>query len=122
MATSTRSARLAMTISATGSVARTTRSTVASWSPEEAGGPLSKQHRENSRAPGPPADGALYRLPEVAAAGTGLHSRREAVPGLPLDALLLTLALVFASEEERYPRPRYRGSDVAVERILELIG
>jgi hypothetical protein len=65
---------------------------------------------------------ALRGIERLAAAGAKLDVRfADAVPGLPADAALLALALVFASEEERYPRPRYRGSDVAVERVLELI-
>jgi hypothetical protein len=41
---------------------------------------------------------------------------------VPADALVLAFALVFASEEERYPRPRYRGCDVAFDRVVELLG
>ncbi len=63
----------------------------------------------------------LARLVKLGAAGARLDSKHERIPGLPVDALLLALALVFASEEERYPRPRYKGSDVAVERIMELL-
>jgi hypothetical protein len=45
------------------------------------------------------------------------------LPGVfPLEGLLLCCLLIFVSEEERYPRPRYRGADVAYERLREVIG
>lgn len=85
--------------------------------------PLVRRARSVARATRPRlTPGALDRLTRLSEAGARLDRRHEAVPGLPLDVLLLSLALVFASEEERYPRPRYKGSDVAVERILELLG
>jgi hypothetical protein len=63
----------------------------------------------------------LGRIVKLAAAAAALDRRHVDVPGLPVETLILALALVFASEEERYPRPRYKGSDVARERLLELL-
>jgi hypothetical protein len=62
----------------------------------------------------------LGRLVKLTRAGARLDERHT-LPGLPCDVLVLSLALVFASEEERYPRPRYKGSDVARERLVELL-
>jgi len=85
-------------------------------------GPLIARAQSAARATRPRlGPGALARLERLAAAGARLASRHEGAPGLPLDALLLALALVFASEEERYPRPQKRGSDMAFERIVELL-
>jgi len=84
--------------------------------------PLIARARSAARATRPRlTPRVLARLEKLAAAGARLARRHEDAPGLPLDALLLALALVFASEEERYPRPRYKGCDVASERILELL-
>ncbi len=35
-----------------------------------------------------------------------------------VEALTAAIALIFVSEEERYPRPRYQGCDVAYDRFL----
>jgi hypothetical protein len=44
------------------------------------------------------------------------------LPGaFSLEALVVCLLLIFVSEEERYPRPRFRGGDVALERLLEAL-
>lgn len=63
----------------------------------------------------------LRRLERLGAAARALDTGRPPA-GLAADALVLSLALVFASEEERYPRPRYKGCDVAAGRVLELLG
>ncbi len=63
--------------------------------------------------------GQLEKLTRSAARLDTRHAKT--LPGLPCDVLVLTLALVFASEEERYPRPRFKGSDVARERLVELL-
>jgi hypothetical protein len=64
---------------------------------------------------------ALTRLVALGPASERIAEKFPEIPGLPLDALVLSLALVFASEEERYPRPRYKGCDVARQRIVELL-
>lgn len=45
------------------------------------------------------------------------------LPGaFSLEAQLLISLLIFVSEEERYPRPRYKGGAVALERLFEAVG
>lgn len=39
-----------------------------------------------------------------------------------LEAQLLISLLIFVSEEERYPRPRYKGGAVALERLFQAVG
>jgi len=64
----------------------------------------------------------LSRIVKLGLAAARLDARHEgSVPGLPCSVLVLALALIFVSEEERYPRPRFKGSDVARERLLELL-
>ncbi|HBP22492.1 MAG TPA: hypothetical protein DEA08_32525 [Planctomycetes bacterium] len=63
----------------------------------------------------------LSRLVEVGRAASELDPGD--LPGVfPLEGLVLTALLIFVSEEERYPRPRYKGGDVALERFLDVIG
>lgn len=62
----------------------------------------------------------LRRLGRLGAAAGRLDAGQQA-SGLAADALVLSLALVFASEEERYQRPRYKGCDLAAERVMELL-
>jgi hypothetical protein len=66
---------------------------------------------------------ALARLVAVGAAAARLdRARRRPLPGaLPAEALVVACTLIFVSEEERYPRPRYRGADVALETLLEVL-
>jgi hypothetical protein len=42
--------------------------------------------------------------------------------GLRAEELVAAALLIFVSEEERYPPPRYRGSALALERFLEAVG
>ena len=64
--------------------------------------------------------GVLRRLELLGTAASKLDGRgREG--SLASDALVMAFALVFASEEERYPRPRYKGCDIAADRVLELV-
>ena len=46
-----------------------------------------------------------------------------ALPGsYSAEELVVAALLIFVSEEERYPRPRYRGCQVALERFREALG
>jgi len=45
-----------------------------------------------------------------------------AAGGLETEELVACCLLIFVSEEERYPRPRYRGGDVAWERLVDAVG
>ena len=63
---------------------------------------------------------ALLALGREAAAFEQRAPSGEA--GFTWEELVLSAALIFVSEEERYPRPRYRGGDVALERFLEVLG
>ncbi|MBL4849308.1 MAG: hypothetical protein JKY65_27595 [Planctomycetes bacterium] len=66
--------------------------------------------------------------PETLATVSALQAEAAALdPGdLPgafsLEAQLLISLLIFVSEEERYPRPRYRGGAVALERLFQAVG
>jgi hypothetical protein len=63
---------------------------------------------------------ALADLEELARAARAHED--EAAPGaFTLEELVVCALLIFVSEEERYPRPRFRGGDVALERFLELL-
>ncbi len=63
---------------------------------------------------------ALEGLLRVARDAAALDS--APAPGsLSAEALVMACMLIFVSEEERYPRPRYRGSDVALETLLEVL-
>lgn len=42
--------------------------------------------------------------------------------GLTPEELVACCLLIFVSEEERYPRPRYRGADLAWERLTDALG
>lgn len=69
---------------------------------------------------------ALEGLLRVACAAAlvdadGAAARPAPAGALSVEALVVACMLIFVSEEERYPRPRYRGSDVALETLLEVI-
>lgn len=66
---------------------------------------------------------ALEGLLRVARAAADLDRSPDPPPGsLTTEALVVACMLIFVSEEERYPRPRWRGSDVALETLLEVLG
>lgn len=67
---------------------------------------------------------ALERLLEVGRAAARLdRDRARPAPGaLSVEATVVACTLIFVSEEERYPRPRFRGSLVALETLLEVLG
>lgn len=68
---------------------------------------------------GPEALEGLMRVARAAAAlDRGAGPRQGS---LSAEALVVACMLIFVSEEERYPRPRYRGSDVALETLLEIL-
>src|SRR5690606_12282129 len=58
---------------------------------------------------------ALEALLRVARAAAELDQAAPSPGALSAEALVVACMLIFVSEEERYPRPRYRGSDVALE-------
>lgn len=66
---------------------------------------------------------ALEGLLAIARAAAALDRGAAAGRGgsLSAEALIVACMLIFVSEEERYPRPRYRGSDVALETLLEVL-
>lgn len=64
----------------------------------------------------------LAELGDLALEGAALTRAHPELPGsFTPEALLLIQLLIFVSEEERYPRPRYRGGDVAWERLRETL-
>ncbi|MCO5168524.1 MAG: hypothetical protein M9894_19465 [Planctomycetes bacterium] len=67
---------------------------------------------------------ALERLLAVGRAAARLDRRRaRPAPGaLSIEATVVACTLIFVSEEERYPPPRWRGSLVALETLLEVLG
>lgn len=67
---------------------------------------------------------ALEAIAGLQAEAAGLEQGLEVeLPGaFSLEAQLLISLLIFVSEEERYPRPRYRGGAVALERLFEAVG
>lgn len=65
---------------------------------------------------------ALALVREVAAEAAALDETQAELPGaFSLELLLMCCLLIFVSEEERYPRPKKKGSDYTLERIRELI-
>jgi hypothetical protein len=68
----------------------------------------------------PDALEGLLRVARAAALVDG-EVGASAAGTLSVEALVVACMLIFVSEEERYPRPRYRGSDVALETLLEVI-
>ena len=84
---------------------------------------LLERARDAARATRPRLDpDALSALLAVLEAAAELRRTHAPLPGLPLEALVGSLLLIFVSEEERYPRPKYRGGDVLMERFLEMVG
>lgn len=69
----------------------------------------------------PEALEGLLRVARAAALVDGEAPASPATGALSVEALVVACMLIFVSEEERYPRPRYRGSDVALETLLEVI-
>lgn len=64
---------------------------------------------------------ALEGLLRVARAAADLDRVAPPPGALSTEALVVACMLIFVSEEERYPRPRFRGSDVALETLLEVL-
>ena len=66
---------------------------------------------------------ALAALMDLGREAHDLEARAPSAQGaFTWEALVLCATLIFVSEEERYPRPRYKGADVALERFLDVIG
>jgi hypothetical protein len=63
---------------------------------------------------------ALQDLRDVAAQARA-RDGSPAADGFAWEELVVCSLLIFVSEEERYPRPRYRGGDVALERFLDVL-
>ncbi|MGE0712429.1 MAG: hypothetical protein AB7N76_10310 [Planctomycetota bacterium] len=69
----------------------------------------------------PPGPDELGELGALAAEADALDPGD--LPGaFPLEGVVLCLLLIFVSEEERYPRPRYKGARVLWERLREVVG
>ncbi len=75
------------------------------------------------------ARGCVPRLsPESLAALTDLGREANAIEehapaqaGFAWEELVVCVVLIFVSEEERYPRPRYKGGDLALQRFLDVL-
>lgn len=62
----------------------------------------------------------LSEIARLALAAAALD--RPELPGaFPLEASWLCFLLIFVSEEERYPKPKYKGADVLLERLLDVV-
>lgn len=82
--------------------------------------PEAKRLAEATRPQLEPA--TLAGLAALFARGHDLGQGLEELGGpWSLEALTAAVALIFVSEEERYPRPRYQGCDVAFERFLSCL-
>lgn len=80
-----------------------------------------KQAAQDTRPRLEPA--ALERIAEVAAQAADLDAAQPDLPGpYSAEELILASLLIFVSEEERYPRPRYQGCQVALDRFLDALG
>lgn len=65
---------------------------------------------------------ALAELVDLGREARLLEERAPSAEGtFTWEELTVCTSLIFVSEEERYPRPRYRGGDVALERFLDVI-
>lgn len=65
----------------------------------------------------------LANLMSLGCKARALEERAASAEGaFTWEELMMCASLIFVSEEERYPRPRYRGGDVALERFLDVIG
>ena len=82
---------------------------------------LLERARQAARATRPRLD--PQALGEVAAVARDAAAL-EGPPGegFSVEELVVACLLIFVSEEERYPRPRYRGCDVAWERLQAMVG
>ena len=66
---------------------------------------------------------SLEGLRAVGQEALALQAAHPSLPGaFTLEELVLITMLIFVSEEERYPRPRYLGGDKALERFLSALG
>jgi hypothetical protein len=66
---------------------------------------------------------SLAGLVDVFAAARRFDSQAPASQGTySWEELIVSFMLIFVSEEERYPRPKYRGGDMALERLSEATG
>ena len=64
---------------------------------------------------------SLAALMDLGREARVLEERAPPVAGFAWEELVVCVVLIFVSEEERYPRPRYRGGDVALQRFLEVL-
>lgn len=92
----------------------------------ESGGPVQAWRRlltraaRAARATRPRlSPGALGRVQAVLRAGRAMEG---AGLGLAPEALLAACLLLFVSEEERYPPPRFQGGQMLLGRLLEALG
>ncbi|MEZ6187249.1 MAG: hypothetical protein R3F62_19830 [Planctomycetota bacterium] len=84
---------------------------------------LLERAREVARATQPRLEpAALEGLAGLLARARALEPATDPEAGpWSLEALTAAIALIFVSEEERYPRPRYQGCDVALGRFLDCL-
>jgi len=64
----------------------------------------------------------LEAIASVVADAAALDGAGELPGPFTLEELVAAALLIFVSEEERYPRPRYRGCGVALARFRDAIG
>jgi hypothetical protein len=65
---------------------------------------------------------ALEAIGRVAGEAAQLDAEGELPGPYRAEELVLACLLIFVSEEERYPRPRYQGCEVALQRFLDAVG
>lgn len=84
---------------------------------------LLERARDAARATRPRLEpAALEQLVGVARDAAALEGEHPDLPGaFTLEALVVACSLIFVSEEARYPRPRYKGCDLTLERIREVL-
>lgn len=69
-----------------------------------------------------PTPASLAKIARLGEAAAKVDRRlKKPPPGLPIEVLVVAMMLVFVSEEERYPRPRHSGADMALGKALEAL-
>lgn len=66
---------------------------------------------------------ALEGLERVARSAAAADRELGPLPGaMRVEEVVVASMLIFVSEEERYPRPRYKGARATLETLLEVLG